>query len=214
MNKILKINFKKTSLRFITAAVIAVVLCGIVNVFNFAGRVPTWRSQINTIKSEYKASQNVNVSSDSQNYRKHDHEKYKHGEDSDYNDEIEQKIKSVISLTTMDKAIIGVTGVIGVVLGAIYWILVVLWMTKRAYLDGANIVIVGIAALLFNIAAVAAYYIYRSLVNRCPSCGKIQKRNAEFCSYCGHNIVKTCSKCGAKIKFTDKFCNKCGNKQE
>ena len=213
LDKIKNINFKKTSIRFITIAVIAVVLCGLVNLFNFGSRIPIWESQIKMIKSEYRQSNSINASVNSNTNKIEDYRKNKHGEDSEHNDAVKEEIKSVVSLSTVDKVILGASGAVVIVIAAAYWILVVLWMIKRSYLDGANVVIVGIAALLFNVLAVAGYYVYRSLVNRCPACGKIQKKDAEYCSNCGTNIIKTCEKCGAKIKTCDRFCNKCGNKQ-
>ena len=48
----------------------------------------------------------------------------------------------------------------------------------------------------------------------CPSCHKVNRESAKFCSDCGYafNTKKVCPECGVEVKSTAKFCHNCGGK--
>lgn len=130
-----------------------------------------------------------------------------------HRDRHEVEFDKILNLNTGDKVLIVVTGIIIVLISVAYWIFIILWLVRRAYLDGANYVLFGFGALCLNLAAVIAYYIYRSFSNRCPACGKMQKKDIEFCANCGEAVNTKCSNCGARIHKNDTYCSKCGTKQ-
>ncbi len=46
--------------------------------------------------------------------------------------------------------------------------------------------------------------------NVCPSCGKVNQPDNNFCDGCGARLHKVCPHCGARQEAGDKFCGNCG----
>ncbi|MCI2062977.1 MAG: zinc ribbon domain-containing protein [Eubacteriaceae bacterium] len=97
------------------------------------------------------------------------------------------------------------------VFGIIYWVIVLECMIKQTRKDGANTMLFGILTLFFNVAAVIGYFIYRSFMIRCPSCGKIAKKGSLYCRSCGAALELNCKNCGSRVLVSDKFCGNCGH---
>lgn len=97
------------------------------------------------------------------------------------------------------------------IFGIVYWIIVIECMIKQTQKDGANVVLFGMLTLFFNVAAVIAYFIYRSFMIRCPSCGKIARKGSLYCQACGAELERNCSNCGGRVLVGDKFCGTCGH---
>ena len=74
--------------------------------------------------------------------------------------------------------------------------------------------ILALLTLIFNLAAVAAYFTYKAFTVRCQKCGKIQNKDSLYCRYCGAQGVKICTSCGTELKTDDNYCKKCGAKYE
>lgn len=46
----------------------------------------------------------------------------------------------------------------------------------------------------------------------CPSCGKVNQPENNFCDGCGTQLFKLCPNCGARQEADDVFCGQCGGK--
>lgn len=77
---------------------------------------------------------------------------------------------------------------------------------------GANVYLFGILTFLTNLFGVACLWIYIMLHVTCQNCGKIQPRNANYCSFCGVTIYQKCPECGIRISAKDAYCTGCGKK--
>lgn len=233
LEKLAKKNFKKIGIGFIIISLVAIIGIGITGYLNFGSRVKDWNQQNEVKDSSYETTygteevysseigdskENENNDATASEGGQLDNEEWSAHRDkgafeSEHNEKHEIKFEKMINLTTVDKIFIGVAGIILALIAGLYWILVTLWMVRRAYLDGANYVLFGFGAFFINLAAVIVYYIYRSFISLCPSCGKLLKKDTEFCVYCGTDLKSTCPKCGVKIDKKYKFCSKCGTKQ-
>lgn len=95
---------------------------------------------------------------------------------------------------------------------AVYWFSTAAALYKSAVSAGMNGPLWGAAALALNLAAVIIFIITRSFMRqRCPSCGKWQPIDFEYCSECGEHLVKKCRQCDCACGFGDKFCKNCGS---
>lgn len=77
---------------------------------------------------------------------------------------------------------------------------------------GANVYLFGILTLVTNLFGVACLRIYIMLHATCQNCGKMQPRNANYCSACGVAIYQKCPECGIRISAKDAYCTGCGKK--
>jgi len=216
LKKIIKLKFKKIGIMIITFNVIAILASGIVCYTKFNDRFEGWIQQIRTEDSNNE-NDSTNENYSNENMQKDYRDISKSNQNIEYNNDQNQNedkdLSELLNLSKADKIIVVIVLMLMAMIGVTYWIFVVLWIIKRAYLDGANFVFFGILAFFFNIFAIIAYYLYKSTKKRCASCGKIQKYEAEYCSGCGIPLSKTCNKCGAKIDKNDNYCTKCGEKQ-
>lgn len=69
-----------------------------------------------------------------------------------------------------------------------------------------------LAALFFNLAAVAALYLYGFLKGTCANCGRIRSGNGRFCGGCGSPLKRECPQCGQEIDASSAYCSNCGQK--
>ena len=186
--KIDNANFKKIWIVFAVTAVIICVASAAILYTHFDSRI-----------SAYEKSHSAQITAGEE----HEH-------DRDHHNVIESFVHN--GMNTTDKVIVGVTGTLIGLLGLGYWLLMTFWMIQRSRKDGASPFLFGLLTLFFNIAAVIAYFIYRHFTIRCPDCGKIQKRDAMFCEYCGAPVSHICEECGNKMRISDSYCRKCGAK--
>ena len=234
LEKLARRNFKKIGIGFIILCLVALIGIGVTGYTNFGSRINDWeqedKTDSDTTENETGSEANVEASDNNDEstaeYQDTDNEKdqsdnaamqFEHRDgnefDTQHKGEHEFEFDKMFYLNTLDKIIIGITGLILMLLIVGYWIIITLWMIRRAYLDEANYILFGFGAFFFNIAAVIVYLIYRSFTDRCPACGKIQKREAEYCVNCGTHLVGTCINCSAKVNNNDLFCGNCGHKR-
>lgn len=98
------------------------------------------------------------------------------------------------------------------VLGIWYWILVMIWAYRKAYRMGVNGRLAVLAALFFNLAAVAALYLYCLLKGSCANCGRVRSGNGRFCARCGRPFKKECPQCRQEVDASSVYCHTCGTK--
>ena len=70
--------------------------------------------------------------------------------------------------------------------------------------------ILFLAGLAGNHAAVAVFLVLRNLMRvRCSRCGSWE-RKGRFCAECGSEFEVTCLKCGTDVPAEDHYCSSCG----
>lgn len=104
--------------------------------------------------------------------------------------------------------------VIGLVLLALvagYWLLVALWLHQLALRSGMNGTLWLLLGLVGNLAAVAAFFVSRSLLRvECDACGSWSPKEAAYCRSCGSVLGNSCPACGQPMNRGDYFCSHCG----
>lgn len=125
--------------------------------------------------------------------------------------DLEDMLKG-IPLSGGDFALLAVCAAAGAALGAWYWILVMIWSYRKAYRIGVNGRLAVLAALFFNLAAVAALYLYGMLKGTCANCGRVRSRSGKFCVRCGRSLKKECPQCRQEVDVLSAYCRYCGRK--
>jgi glutaminase len=85
-----------------------------------------------------------------------------------------------------------VYAVLCALLALAYWLLIMAWLYQAAAKASMNRTLWTILGLFFNLVAVIAFLIVRSLQAVCPSCGVYQKA-AEYCRVCGAPMKCKCA---------------------
>lgn len=80
-----------------------------------------------------------------------------------------------------DLALIAGCGIIGIVIGAWYWVLVLILVYRKAYRMGVNTTFWILAALVSNLAPLAALSLYAMLKGTCTNCGRVKTGSGRFC---------------------------------
>lgn len=111
-----------------------------------------------------------------------------------------------------DIALIAGCGIIGMVVGVWYWVLVLIAVYRKSYRMGVNATLWMIAALVFNLAVLVVLYLYAILKGTCPSCGRARNGSGKFCDRCGNLLKKECPQCGQAADISSAYCSNCGKK--
>jgi hypothetical protein len=67
----------------------------------------------------------------------------------------------------------------------------------------------AVLGFFFNIFAVIAFAVIRSLQPVCPGCG-VRQKAAEYCRAYGVMMKRKCAGCGAVANAKDSYCSQCG----
>lgn len=105
-----------------------------------------------------------------------------------------------------------ITAAVTMLLFAIYWVLIALWLYKDAAKSKLSPLYWGLIGLFTNLIGLIVYKIYKRNTITCSDCGAAQSTNHLFCSYCGAKLGIQCKNCGSNISAKDSFCHHCGNK--
>lgn len=207
-NRVMSMNFKKVALRFIIV-VLAVILLGGVAVG------VTFRTQISEIITYSQTEDQAEHTSDQQKQLTEDNEKYsqkendEHDSKSEYNDhEFFDSAQFTKPSTGMMIALCSYIGICGLFALA-YWLLIAAWLfqaSTKAYMCSLLWTVFG---LFFNLFAVIAFLVARSLQSVCPSCRTYQKE-AKYCRNCGAEMSTKCAECGTVVKPLELYCPNCG----
>jgi|GEM_PF-1396863 len=183
INKIDKRNYLKIWIGYIIAAAVVAAGSAVMLYMNFAARVSALQSSQTTMAGMHH-----------------------HGEDA-------EDILNGFTFTTTDKIMIGAVIALAAAFAVTYWIFTVESMIKQTRKDGTDTKLFGWLTGIFNVLAVAGYFIYRGTLLKCPECGRYQTRKETlFCRHCGARMQKECPICGAYIKPEDDYCHNCGKK--
>lgn len=207
-NRIMNLNFKKTVKRFVLAALLIVILGG-------AAVGVVYRTQIqeaityhqtytgeNGGKTQEARGQSVNGNYDN------DFEK-ENGRAREFENAGFFDSAQITEPSAGAKVILGVYGLLCLLIGISYWLLIAAWLDRAAEECAMSGFLWAVLGIFFNLAAVLAFLLLRSRKAICHHCGRRQSR-AEYCRVCGVPMQLTCSECGTVTGLGDAYCSHCG----
>lgn len=203
----IRMNFKKAVIIYIIIGFALVILCSACVYNNFQNRIAEWEQLAESERAYGKEERYFDEGHKSEyTDREHD-EDFREHDEKDW-----EEIYKRLYLSAGDIALIGSCCVIGMAMGVWYWLLVMIWAYRKAYRMGVNTTLWVIAALFFNIAAIAALYLYEMWKGTCTNCGKIRNGSEKFCDRCGMPLKKEYPQCGKETNILSVYCSNCGKK--
>ncbi|MBP3038867.1 zinc ribbon domain-containing protein [Bacillaceae bacterium Marseille-Q3522] len=202
-SKIMNMDFKKTAKRFIVLSLIIVIVGGILTGLMFRTQI----SEAITYHQTYENSRENRMQEETTRYNEEYREdgQWEHGfEKADFFESVPFTVPTVGA-----QIVLFTYAVLCALIGLVYWLLVMAWLYQAAFRASMNRTLWTILGLFFNLAAVVAFLIVRSLQTVCPSCGTYQKAGA-FCRACGVPLQIKCTECGVLADGKDKYCSNCG----
>lgn len=194
----IRMNFRKSAVFFLITSLVLIIASSAILYGNFRNRIAQWEQ---------------NVESDGKYEEKEKDFKGEHNQDSKERREKDWEwIQDRFDLSVGDLALVTGCGIIGMVVGIWYWLLIMIWVYRKSYHMGINSTLWVWAALLFNFAAVVALYFYSLWKGTCTNCGKITDRSKKFCDRCGSSLKKICPECGQEADRLSVYCGNCGKK--
>ena len=204
----MQMNFKKAILVFLAVSFILILGFSVVLYGNFRDRVDQWESDMKTSR-EYQNGEKEEEHDDRNDFDEKDYRK----EHSDRGAEMElEQIWEEAHLSTGDIALITGCGIIGAGLALWYWLLCMVWAYRKSERMGVDSTLWVLAALFFNLAAIAILYFYAVLKGTCDQCGRIRLDGGKYCDRCGKPFVKKCPGCGQTVDIKADYCGNCGKK--
>ncbi|MDD3227985.1 MAG: zinc ribbon domain-containing protein [Oscillospiraceae bacterium] len=205
-SKILNMDFKKAAKRFVLLSLLITVLGGALTGFMFRAQI----SEVITYHQTYENNRENGMQTDSEKNTKYDAENHNDRErEHDYEKtglfESGQFTRPTVGARIVFFTYAALCGLIAIA----YWLLVMMWLYQAAAKASMNRTLWTILGLFFNLAAVIAFLIVRSLQTVCPSCGAYQK-SAAFCRACGTPLQIKCTECGVLADGKDNYCSHCG----
>ncbi len=209
-NRILNMNFGKTAKWFVLAALIIVILGG-------AAVGVAYRTQIqeaityhqtyaegNDSKTQEVQGQTVRGNEDNYFENENGGARGRAIEHMDFFDSAQ-----ITEPSTGAKIILGVYGLLCLLIGISYWLLIAAWLYQAAEKCSMNGLFWAALGIFFNLAAVITFLLLRSRKTICHSCGQRQNA-AEYCRACGAPMQLKCSECGTVMDIRDAYCSHCG----
>lgn len=88
--------------------------------------------------------------------------------------------------------------VTAIAIGLWYWVLILTAVYRKCRRMGVNTTLWMPAALVFNLAALAALYLYAALRGTCANCGRVRSSSGKFCDRCGNMLKKNVRSAGSR----------------
>ena len=211
MNKlqahIMKINFKRTAKRFIILSLIIVILGGILTGVMFRTQI----SEAITYHQSYENNNSVNGAQRDYGENNHFYGENRWGREGGSNYEKTDFLESglVTQPSAGALAVFGVYAGLCALLALAYWLLIAAWLYQAAAKASMPELLWAALGLFFNIFAVIAFVVIRSLQPACPECG-VRQKEAKYCRICGAAMKSKCAGCGAEADTQDSYCPHCG----
>lgn len=184
-------NFKKAVILFLIACVVLAVSVPVALYGNFQSRIASWeqaggtdreRGETEKISREEEESSGESKKDSRDDESGSDDRKWerdmKEGKEREEKDL--EEIHRTLRLTWSDLALLAGCAAAGMAVGIWYWILCMIWAYRKAYRMGVNGGLAVLAALFFNLAAVAALYLYGMLRGTCANCGRVRSGSGNF----------------------------------
>jgi len=200
------LDFGKTAKRFIIASLLIVVLGGIAVGVTYRTQIQELISchqafevgaNLETKEAQSPAAENNQVITGNDN-KVHEHE---HGGFF--------RSAQITEPSTGAKIVLGVYGLLCLLIGVSYWLLVAIWLyqaAEKSFRGGLMWLVLGI---VFNLAAALAFVLFCSFKSVCPNCG-LHQNASEYCRFCGAAMKRKCGVCGTVVNIHDKYCFHCG----
>lgn len=202
-----KMNFLRAVIIFVITGFVLAVGSSAAVYSNFQGRISRWEQLVERDREYGRKEKEYDEEhiSDSKD-REHD---------GDFKEEKEKDLEDVLKkmyLSGGDIALMAGCCIIGMGIGVWYWALVLIAVYRKAYRMGVNAPLWMLAALIFNLAALAALYLYATLRGTCRNCGRVKSGSGKFCDRCGNLLKKECPQCGQAADISSVYCSNCGKK--
>lgn len=198
-NQIMKMDFPKFFRDFVIAAVIIVLLGGVVTAAAF-------RTQISEVIAYERTEDIAEQEGRDTPEAEHDdsREEKHHGDFEDL----------PLTRPSRDaKATLAIFGLVCLAAFGIYWLTVSAWLYQAAENTGFHGFLWFLLALGGNLFAVILYLLVRSfLCEKCSSCGKWQSRKHQYCVFCGMMMYEKCPDCGSTCNRNAWYCTSCGKR--
>ena len=201
--KVLGMHPKKGFLKLLLCAIIFVIIAGAGTVFKFGSRIPEARAQMEQLEATRKEEHLQYASEEDSRQQEGSHQK---------ENEQEKEWKNVMTFTDSDFVFLGILAAVAWILLGVYWLYTTAYTICKASQVGANVYLFGLLTFFTNLFGVVCLWGYIALHAVCPECGKIQYRDANYCSACGAAIYRKCPDCGTRISVKDAYCKGCGKK--
>lgn len=211
--RVIHMNFKKAVIVFLIACLVLAISVPAVLYGNFKSRIASWeqvREEMISREEEDSFRENERDFREDDESGSGDRERERDSKEREEKDL--EEIHRYFRFSWGDFALLAGCAAIEAVLGIWYWILVIIWAYRKAYRMGINGSLAVLAALFFNLAAVAVLYLYGMLKGTCANCGRVRSGNGKFCSRCGSPLKKECTKCGQEVDASSAYCSNCGRK--
>lgn len=205
--KAIQMNFKKAVIFFIITSFILIIVSTAAIYGNFLSRMNQWEKFTETDR-EYEEGEKDFDSGKKYDFSDREHDEYvKERKEKDLEDVLKRMYLSVGNL-----ALIGGCCIIGMAIGVWYWLLVLIAVYRKSYRMGVNATLWILAALVFNLAALAVLYLYAMLKGTCKNCGRVWSGSGKFCDRCGNILKKECPQCRQIVDMSSAYCSNCGKK--
>ncbi len=206
--KALNMNIRKAAAVFLITSLAAMGILGGLAAANFGGRLSEFKA---AAESEYEKREDEG-DRENRDSREEEDRAYRDSRESDWDSE--DHWREIQSLSPGDLALAVISAMIILALGIWYLALCVMWAYQKADRLGARRDLWAVLALLFQLPAIGALYLYAAAKGTCQKCGKLMEPGKNFCAYCGEPFQKQCAECGEKLKPAQKYCGSCGAKQD
>lgn len=201
--KVLGMNPKKGFLNLLLCAIIFVIIADAGTIIKFGSRISEARAQMEQMESTRKEEHLQYASEEENRQQEGSHQK---------ENEQEKEWKNVMAFTNSAYIFLRILAAVAWILLGIYWLYTTAYAVCKASQVGANAYLFGILTFFTNLFGVAILWGYIALHAVCPECGKMQSRDANYCSVCGTAIYRKCPDCGTRISVKDAYCKECGKK--
>jgi len=207
-NCVMNMDFRKAARRFIIAALLIVILGGIVVGATLKTQIQEaityHQTYDNGIDREASQVQAQTESDERDRYAGENHGMVHENENDGF-----LHSAQITEPSTGAKIVLGVYGLLCLLIGVFYWLLIAAWLYQAAEKCAMNGLLWAVLGIFFNLAAVLAFVLLRSRKAICPDCGRRQDA-AEYCRSCGAAMRRKCSACGALTDIRDAYCSQCG----
>lgn len=212
----MKMNLRKAVIIFVITGLALAIASSATVYGNFRDRISEWEWISETDGDHGREEKEYD---DEHKYDSGDRE---HGEDfwdreydGDYKERKEKDWEDTskrLNLSAGDLALLAGCCIIGMAVGAWYWVLVMIAVYRKAYRMGVNTALWTLAALFFNLTALVVLYLYAIWKGTCTNCGRVKSSGGKFCDRCGSPLKKECPQCGQAVDISFAYCGNCGKK--
>lgn len=203
----LKMNLTKAVIFFIITGLVVAIGFSAAVYSNFQGRISEWEQFAEMDREHGRGEKEFGEE------HKFDSGDQEHdGDITERKEKDWEEIGKRLYLSAGDIALIAGCGIIGVVIGVWYWVLVLIAVYRKAYRMGVNAALWMFAALVFNLAALVVLHLYAMLKGTCTNCGRVKNGSGKFCDRCGNILKKECPQCRQVTDIAAAYCSNCGKK--